>query len=185
MSGELMRAPLILLLLLASFGALAEGGCPPGQYPIGGQGVQGCAPIPGSGSGSGESVAPRPTGKWETRWGALAEDASANERGVVVATGVAESRKSKGEASRIALEQCRSGGGLKCKVLTTYYNQCIAVVDPKPKSQGGSGGRSVIYTAKSADIATAEAMKRCSPDGADACSIIYSACSMSEFRSFR
>ncbi|TGS15267.1 DUF4189 domain-containing protein, partial [Mesorhizobium sp. M1C.F.Ca.ET.187.01.1.1] len=27
--------------------ASAEGRCPPGQYPIGGQGVGGCAPIPG------------------------------------------------------------------------------------------------------------------------------------------
>lgn len=50
--------------------SLAEGRCPPGQYPIGGQGVRGCAPMPGGGAGS-NGVSPRPTGRWETRWGAL------------------------------------------------------------------------------------------------------------------
>lgn len=39
----------VFTLALAAFSghAFAEGGCPAGQYPIGGQGVQGCAPIPG------------------------------------------------------------------------------------------------------------------------------------------
>ncbi len=43
--------------------AYAEGGCPPGSYPIGGQGVQGCAPIPGAG---GRSFAAEPVAAPET-----------------------------------------------------------------------------------------------------------------------
>lgn len=46
----------LCLLLIAGalpFSALAEGNCPPGMYPIGGQGVQGCAPIPAGGGGRG------------------------------------------------------------------------------------------------------------------------------------
>ena len=51
--------------------ALAEGGCPPGSYPIGGQGVQGCAPIPGA-TNSGTNKHPTPAGRWVKTWGALA-----------------------------------------------------------------------------------------------------------------
>lgn len=79
--------------------AKAEGNCPPGFYPVGGRGVQGCAPIPVAGTGGG--AAGRYTGKpshgpvaqnvgrycdrrtrryWcvqaeaQHRWGAIAED---------------------------------------------------------------------------------------------------------------
>lgn len=44
--------------------AFAEGNCPSGYYPIGGQGVSGCAPM-----SSGSSGAPQPSGQWDTRWG--------------------------------------------------------------------------------------------------------------------
>ena len=40
----------LVVLVALPEGASAEGNCPPGFYPIGGQGVQGCAPIWGSGS---------------------------------------------------------------------------------------------------------------------------------------
>lgn len=69
---------LILVIDLATLGSsqvFAEGVCPPGMYPVGGQGVQGCAPIHGAlGGGAGFSVPapapPRPTGAWITTWGA-------------------------------------------------------------------------------------------------------------------
>lgn len=176
-----MKAILSMVLCAVSFGAYAEGSCPPGQYPVGGQGVQGCAPIPAGGAAS---SSPRPTGKWETRWGAIAEDASANERGVAGATGVSESQKSKRDAQAAALQHCGKLGGLKCKVVLTYNNQCVAIADPKPRSQGGKGGRSVVYRAATLDLAQSEAMKRCSDDGVGQCSIFYSACSMSEFKAF-
>lgn len=58
-----------LLLVTLAGSAFGEGACPPGQYPIGGQGVQGCAPIPQSGAGGGSG--PRPTGRWIKTWGAI------------------------------------------------------------------------------------------------------------------
>ena len=67
----------VLLAQFVPVAAMAEGRCPPGQYPIGGQGVGGCAPIPGAGQ-SGDGVAP--TGRWETRWGAIASDAGHDTR---------------------------------------------------------------------------------------------------------
>lgn len=61
-----MKALFTLFFLDASHAAFAEGGCPAGQYPIGGQGVQGCAPIPSAGSGGGDL---RPNGRWIKTWG--------------------------------------------------------------------------------------------------------------------
>ncbi|WP_421567377.1 DUF4189 domain-containing protein [Stenotrophomonas sp. PD6] len=177
-----MKLLVAILLGLSSFSAFAEGACPPGQYPIGGQGVQGCAPIPQGGASA--PASPKPTGKWETRWGAVAEDYSASERGVVTATGVAESRKSKRDAVAVAIDQCTKAGGQKCKVVIAYHNQCVAMADPKPRSQGGLGGKSVTYGAETLELAKSEAIKRCSPDGSGQCSISYSACSMSEFKAF-
>lgn len=42
-----LLAPLVFMIATSAFEAHAEGRCPPGQYPIGGPGVGGCAPIPG------------------------------------------------------------------------------------------------------------------------------------------
>lgn len=74
MSGpSLPRCAIALALCLAlPCLAKAEGRCPPGQFPVGGQGMEGCAPIPGGGGDSGPA-APVPTGEWEMRWGAIAE----------------------------------------------------------------------------------------------------------------
>lgn len=63
-----------LLLLGGVDRAWAEGNCPPGYYPIGGQGARGCAPIPGGATGSTGSSEIRlatPTGKWTKTWGQL------------------------------------------------------------------------------------------------------------------
>ena len=39
----------IFIIYLTIENVHAEGNCPSGYYPVGGQGVQGCAPIPGGG----------------------------------------------------------------------------------------------------------------------------------------
>lgn len=145
-----MRLLLLLGLLSSATVAYAEGRCPPGQYPVGSsQGVLGCAPIPGGGSGASAPAAPVPSGKWEKRWGAIAGDVSANARGAVRATGVSESRKSKAEAQSVALEQCRGAGGQKCAVMFTYNNQCVALADP-PK--GTVDGTSVAAGAENVTV---------------------------------
>lgn len=59
----------IAMALLVPAAAMAEGRCPPGQYPIGGQGMAGCAPLPGAGDG--ENSGPTPTGRWIKTWGAI------------------------------------------------------------------------------------------------------------------
>lgn len=67
---------LAMVVLFWSSPLAAEGNCPSGFYPIGGQGVSGCAPIPGAVAGTASPSAPppaQPLGEWLTRWGAVAE----------------------------------------------------------------------------------------------------------------
>lgn len=55
------------LFISTFFGhAAAEGNCPPGQFPIGGQGAVACAPMPQSGSATPQES--RPLGKWIKTW---------------------------------------------------------------------------------------------------------------------
>lgn len=174
---------LVLVLVLASGVALAEGSCPPGSYPIGGQGVQGCAPIPGGGSGAaGDTRGPVATGKWETRWGAVADDSSAEVNGNVP-TGAAVSQKSQKAASSLALSRCAELGGRKCKVKLTYFNQCIAMADPVGDRLPGA--ITVASRAKTVDLAKGNALQECRGARGQQCDIVYSACSMSEFKAFK
>lgn len=180
-----MRSLLIAVIALASFSAHAEGVCPPGQYPIGGQGVVGCAPIPGGGGTTQGAAAPRPTGKWETRWGAVAEDSSSRN----LATGVSTSQKSKRAAVAAAVDDCKSAGGKSCKLRLAYHNQCVAIADPTMefvRSQPeGSVSTNNVSAAETEERARSNAMKACRSAGSgQECSIVYSACSMSEFKAF-
>lgn len=181
-----MRTPLMFFLCVAPFWVHAEGRCPPGQYPIGDSRAPGCAPIPGATGGATETPSPVPTGKWETRWGAIAEDSGAGASGAPLATGVSESRKSKAEATKVALGQCKAVGGKKCKISIAYFNQCVALADPTKEQLALGRGRSFSYGAETLEQARALAMRKCeTAEGGQMCKIIYSACSMSEFKSFR
>ncbi|WP_315386982.1 DUF4189 domain-containing protein [uncultured Stenotrophomonas sp.] len=176
------KALLVLLLVLSPGLALAEGACPAGSYPIGGQGIQGCAPIPVSGSGE----APRsvPTGKWETRWGAVAEGQNAANPKGPTATGVAVSQKSGKAATQLAIDECKRGGGTRCEVRIAYYNQCVAIADPTHDARESGASLSSIVRAQTEEKAKQMASERCQSTG-QRCEIVYSACSMSEFKSFR
>jgi len=176
---------LAVAFFLAPLTALAEGRCPPGQYPVGSeQGVLGCAPIPGGAAGTGETSAPVPTGKWETRWGAVAEDREA-EPGSPMSTGAVIGQKSKRAAEAIALERCERSGGKKCYVRMAYYNQCAAIADVV-LSGSMAAGKSTAVSAETLEKAKSLALTQCSSLNTGAtCEIAYSACSMSEFKSFR
>ncbi|EMR4108343.1 TPA: DUF4189 domain-containing protein [Stenotrophomonas maltophilia] len=157
------------LLLAAVFqsAAFAEGGCPPGQYPIGGQGVQGCAPIPGAGDGSLKT--PQPGGKWIKTWGAI----SVSPEG---ASGVSTGRRSKSDAEAEAVMQCRQSGGHACRTSFSYENQCVAAVVPSSGSGGTSfGGKATV------DEAIQLATRLCIRDGGQGCHVVYTACSAPEY----
>lgn len=182
-----MHKSLLIAVLFAMHAtASAEGRCPPGQYPVGGSdGVLGCVPIPGGTGAAAQPSAPVPTGKWESRWGAIAEDEDVPV-GAVTPTGVAVSRKSKRAAKDAALDACSQRGGRKCVVRLTYHDQCAVIADLT--SANGSGSSSVSYFASAETTEKAEllGLKECAAAnvGAD-CEIVYSACSMSEFKPYR
>ncbi|WP_081419698.1 DUF4189 domain-containing protein [Xanthomonas cannabis] len=151
------------------FSARAEGNCPPGFYPIGGQGVSGCAPIEGS-SGA---ASPTATGEWQTRWGALSMDEA---NGFI---GASSSQKSKGLARKEAELECKRLGGVKCRPIFYYKNQCAAIaVSLGTNGYGYSGAPSI-------DEAETSAMKTCAAKSdIGKCKVTYSACSMSSFRKY-
>lgn len=160
----------LLIAVLAPSSASAEGRCPPGSYPVGGQGVEGCAPIP-AGAASQEQA--QPVGKWVKTWGAIATASSGE-------VGVAIQKRSKGAASAEALLQCSQGGGKNCKVAETYNNQCVAVVSPDTAEKGGT----TISRAATAEIATQLAMSTCTTRGSVGCKVLYSACTTPLFDRF-
>lgn len=159
----LTRALLLMVAGLLWNGlAHAEGNCPPGQYPVGGQGWQGCNPIPGYGS---QQQAPQqPAPQWESRWGAIATD------GPNDALGVATDKRSKREASQVAMQDCQKKGGVNCKIDVAYDNQCAVVVV-------GDGAYNVPNAA-TVDKAVELGMKTCRSSGRSNCHVYYSDCSL-------
>ncbi|MCS3849000.1 hypothetical protein GGR70_004085 [Xanthomonas campestris] len=165
MKNILALVILSMLNFLFSFSVFAEGSCPPGYYPIGGQGVSGCAPMGTTGGAS-----PQASGEWKTKWGALAR----SEDGSVL--GVAAKESSKYSARSTALKFCKNAGGQGCKVTLVFKNACVA--------QASSDERniSIAYTESTKNSAEKGALEKC---GSSDCKITYSECSQAEFRSYR
>ncbi len=182
MSGS-FRVLLLLIGLAGSGQALAEGRCAPGQYPIGGQGAGGCAPIPGGAANSGASSGPVAAGKWENRWGSVAEDRDPVP-GTFTSTGVVVGQKSKRIAESVALQRCKRSGGRQCYIRISYYNQCAAVADFTSQT-GAVGGKSTAASAGTVEEAKRLALGQCADlNSGGSCEVVYSDCSPSEFKSF-
>ncbi|WP_343651940.1 DUF4189 domain-containing protein [Stenotrophomonas sp.] len=167
-----------VLALVLAWPVFAEGGCPSGYYPIGGQGVQGCAPIPGAqGSGAGSSVSapapPRPTGEWITTWGALAGAVEGMQGGA------SESELTERAARRKAIEDCEKRAGGRCQVEFVYHQQCAAAVVSELASTGTN-----YASAATEDEATEAAMRNCRKAGGTQCRSIYSACAVPYFKKY-
>ena len=158
---------ILLIVVLAGLGcsnaAFAEGNCPPGQYPIGGGGAVGCAPMP---AGTSDLAPSGP--RWADRWGAISIDGTAKEGGI----GTVNGYPSKRSAEKAALAQCRASGGTKaCKVNLSYYNQCgvIAWGDSYLTTQGGP----------TVEVASKIGLANCNQKTSN-CTIYYSGCSLPE-----
>jgi hypothetical protein len=172
-----MRVALLVLLSLAAFWARAEGGCPPGQYPIGGQGDQGCAPIPGAGgwqqSPGNASYLSQMEDAAATAIAAAAraadrkrirEDATRDWWGVVVvstqdgAWNAALNAKTGNDAAVDALSRCKG----TCTPVLSFANSCVA---PAYSSEGG------MYWSPgdSREKANATAVAACSAQGGTGC----------------
>lgn len=172
-SNQLFNLPIFLSLIvfLGIKSAHAEGNCPPGYYPIGGQGVQGCAPISGGTSSENTNNNPILYPLAETLWGAIAEDKSKGLKGR--AFGSTRNFKSKEEAQTNALKGCQKDGGQKCELSHTYKNGCVAVADPI-----NGGQKSEIKYNVSEDKAKEAALLLCSLNNQQMCRIVYSGFSL-------
>lgn len=114
-------------------------------------------------SGAEQEAAARPV-QWADRWGALAEDGGGT-------LGVAVGAVNKGEATKLAIADCRKRGGGRCEISLAFHNQCAVVV-------AGSTGSNISHAATEEE-ATALAMKGCEArDGTGACRVYYSGCSL-------
>lgn len=149
--------------------AWAEGGCPPGQYPIGGQGVQGCAPIPSSG---GVAAPARLSGKWVKTWGAIALSPNG-------ASGAAAGRLHKSDAIRDAISVCAGSGGRGCEASFTYKHQCAAAAVPS----AGEGGTS-FASSPTIEQSKKMVLDRCEAKGGVSCRVVYSECSEPIYQSY-
>ena len=165
--GTLFAAVLLLTGFVPSAGA--EGRCPPGQYPIGGQGAGGCAPIPAGGESTGE---PRATGYWIKTWGGISMAPNG-------ASGTSAGKLSKSEAGKEALKKCNSTGAAGCRVSFTYKNQCVAAAIA---SAGFNGTR--FGTGATEPLANGVALDDCKSRGGQGCEVIYSECSDPVFKSY-
>ncbi len=169
-----MKAWTALLLVGFGFPALAEGGsCPSGYYPIGGQGVAGCAPIPGYAAGRGASQETRPVvqGRWVKTWGAIADDQTGTGN-----IGVSVGKRTKREAAAEAISNCESLAGGACKLTLAYENQCAAIAAPSVDNIE-VGGVPMSQGAPSIDIAKNLAIPKCKEKNRKSeCITVYAAC---------
>lgn len=165
----IQRTLFLCLLLIAgvlSFTAFAEGNCPQGMYPIGGQGVQGCAPIPVNGSGSQYDNRPN----WVQTVAGVAMDARGD-------TFISNSMRSRGKAKRAAIKECREFGKGECTLVTLFQAQCVAVAHA-----GLDNGTTSVVAAMSEQGAVIVALQQCAGKAGwkkvpqDQCRIAKTAC---------
>ncbi|WP_115528119.1 MULTISPECIES: DUF4189 domain-containing protein [Xanthomonas] len=156
-----------LFLFLIPISALAEGNCPAGYYPIGGQGATGCAPM---NADHGNGLA-QPSGEWQTRWGAIAvDDVGKN-------LGVSSGESSKSKANKLAVSRCGEEGASGCKAIITYKNGCIAMAGSASEKKSSS------YQADSIVRAEQLALEVCDKQYGSF-KVIYSECSQAKFRAY-
>ncbi|WP_267084609.1 DUF4189 domain-containing protein [Xanthomonas sacchari] len=171
---------LCLLLFYFPLAACAEGNCPSGQYPVGGQGAVGCAPIPGY-QQSTPVESPRPTGRWIPTWGAIAMGSV----DLVRNYGVSSGKRSKEEAENDAMARCSKHGEKDCQIGLAYFNQCVAVGEPqingKPNLLGNVQFLGDAKIGKAAEAAQAACERR---NPGDRCKVVYKACTEQIFEKF-
>jgi Domain of unknown function (DUF4189) len=151
-----VRILLILMGVTWSTLALAEGGCPEGQFPQQYGTTMGCTTM---NAGGNQPVAP----VWANRWGAIASDGN----GVY---GIVSDMTTKRKASKAAIQTCKDRGGGNCVIRLAYYNQCAAVV--MTDTWSGYAGAPTL------ENAIEDGKKRCTGSNTGSCRVYWSGCSM-------
>jgi len=157
----LIRLLLVLAICIGSCTASAQG-CPPGQYPVAGQGWNYCAPVPGAAQEEAQP-AQQSQFKWRNHWQAIATD---NDAGVL---GTSVGQSSADAAEKKAFSDCQSKGGQKCEIEISYVNGCVAMaVGEKQAATNGGPAK---------DEAIRRALAICGK-GDSTCQPYYSSCDL-------
>ena len=111
-----------------------------------------------------QAPAAGPPAVWEDRWGAIAQDEKTG------MTGLAKEQKSESQATKAAISDCIQGGGLNCKIIFTYGNECVAIAAGAPGS--GFARNSSLNDAKNQSI------NSCNKHSSTPCKVVYTDCSL-------
>jgi hypothetical protein len=108
---------------------------------------------------------PQPSGYWVKTWGALATSDGPN-------GGISVGKNSKKDAGLSAVADCTKKGGDNCKVALSYFDQCVAILQPV----SGQGAETMLSA-----ISIEEAVKLAGPicsdnNGGAECKVVYSEC---------
>lgn len=160
------HAALSVLALAGGFFANSAYACPAGMItnPIGAGGQAEC--VPGSNyqnwgsAGGGGSSATVYDG-----YGAFALDEQSLKLGVSDPKDLFRNER---QAKRSALKSCKENGGVDCKVVLTFVNECAVTMFGATDS---SGSKLAIYTGKGVDTEHAgnEALAKCKATGSPMC----------------
>lgn len=142
------------LVLTCALASGSAGACPPGSVAQKGNGWEGCV----SGSNSGPPV-------WADRWGAIAIDEHSG------SFGSSSSETSKAKAEKYALSMCKKSKASNCKIVVSYYNQCVGFVAGK--------NWPFIRTDRTIEAAVSGSLNRCERQDRE-CRVFYSRCSLPE-----
>ena len=172
----------LALLSLLAFLCCVSGdavACPPGYYPIVGNGLTTCGPRTGpewnQEAGSTPAQPAQPAGAWHEMWGAVA--VTEDGRGFVV-----KDEPSRNVAELQAVKRCVDRGGVdRCRVLVTFSNQCLAI------ARKGEGLDYIGYSrGPSEKVAEKLVLEGCRKGvaGTSECRVAWSGCTDSTFIPF-
>src|ERR1700754_4002249 len=144
------------IVLLVAFAALSFGSLEAAAQCVTGvdTGGGGCVPPDAAGMPGykpTDAPPPPPPPVWADSWGAVVFDRKA------AGKGLATDQPSKADAVRVAMGECRSGGFKNCELITTYYNQCVAVA--------WGGDKFGVATNAAVEGADDAAMRQCAIEG--------------------
>jgi hypothetical protein len=158
---------IVLLSATSAIHAQSVTSCPPGMVPYG-AGV--CGYDQGQSQGAPQQIPAAPPPKWADKWGAIASyvpEGVVNPKGIL---GTTTLQPSEGAAKQAALQDCQARGGLDCKIVAVYRNECAAMIVGHPEYNIADG----VTT----EAAVAKGMKICTDGGNSGCHLYYNGCSL-------
>ncbi|MEG6546707.1 DUF4189 domain-containing protein [Acinetobacter bereziniae] len=153
-----MKTLLFLSLFAISMSVFPQN-CPQGIP----QGTPSCIPPDQLGY---STATPVNTAYWKKTWGAIADSS--------LAIGTSTGHFSRRSASKEAMSKCKADGGIECKIVLTYRNQCAVIARPSNKD---GLIRYSYHSNATIENASKVALPYCSNiNNGKTCEVVYSNC---------